>query len=83
MIRWCAWHKIFRCVIRWWTARETSVRWMATVAAAMRYTEAKMTAFAEEMMADIEKETVDFVPNYDASRQEPSVLACQSSPAVC
>jgi len=43
-------------------------------AAAMRYTEAKMTALAEEMMADIEKETVDFVPNYDASRQEPSVL---------
>ncbi|MCX7136413.1 MAG: DNA gyrase subunit A, partial [Proteobacteria bacterium] len=43
-------------------------------AAAMRYTEAKMTSLAEEMMADIEKETVDFVPNYDASRQEPSVL---------
>jgi DNA gyrase subunit A len=43
-------------------------------AAAMRYTEAKMTALAEEMMADIDKETVDFVPNYDASRQEPSVL---------
>jgi DNA gyrase subunit A len=33
-----------------------------------------MTSLAEEMMADIEKETVDFVPNYDASRQEPSVL---------
>ncbi|MCX6762773.1 MAG: DNA gyrase subunit A [Candidatus Moranbacteria bacterium] len=43
-------------------------------AAAMRYTEAKMTSLAEEMMADIEKETVDFVPNYDSSRQEPSVL---------
>jgi DNA gyrase subunit A len=43
-------------------------------AAAMRYTEAKLTSLAEEMMADIEKETVDFVPNYDASRQEPSVL---------
>ncbi len=43
-------------------------------AAAMRYTEAKMTSLAEEMMADIEKETVDFVPNYDSSRFEPSVL---------
>jgi DNA gyrase subunit A len=43
-------------------------------AAAMRYTEAKLTSLAEEMMADIEKETVDFVPNYDASRQEPSVF---------
>jgi len=47
-------------------------------AAAMRYTEAKLTAFAEEMMADIEKETVDFVPNYDASRQEPSVLPAKA-----
>jgi len=43
-------------------------------AAAMRYTEAKLTSLAEEMMTDIEKETVDFVPNYDGSRQEPSVL---------
>ena len=46
--------------------------------AAMRYTEAKMTSLAEEMMADIEKETVDFVPNYDASRQEPSVLPAKA-----
>src|SRR3989338_11439955 len=43
-------------------------------AAAQRYTEAKMTAIAEELLADIEKETVDFVDNYDASRQEPTVL---------
>jgi len=43
-------------------------------AAAMRYTEAKLTSLAEEMMADIEKDTVDFVPNYDSSRQEPSVF---------
>ncbi len=43
-------------------------------AAAMRYTEAKLTPLAEEMMVDIEKNTVDFIPNYDASRKEPSVL---------
>ncbi len=43
-------------------------------AAAMRYTEAKLTTLAEEMMTDIEKDTVDFVPNYDGSRKEPSVL---------
>jgi DNA gyrase subunit A len=42
--------------------------------AAMRYTEARMTKLAEEMLADIEKETVDFGPNYDESRQEPLVL---------
>jgi len=43
-------------------------------AAAMRYTEAKMTAISEEMLADIEKDTVDFVPNYDGSLEEPVVL---------
>jgi len=43
-------------------------------AAAMRYTEARMTGIAEEMLFDIEKETVDFVPNYDGSKKQPSVL---------
>ncbi len=43
-------------------------------AAAMRYTEAKMSVFGEAMMEDINKETVDFVDNYDGSMQEPSVL---------
>lgn len=42
--------------------------------AAMRYTEARLSKFAEEMLADIEKETVDFVPNFDATLQEPVVL---------
>jgi DNA gyrase subunit A len=40
----------------------------------MRYTEIRMTPLAEEMLADIEKETVDFVPNYDDSLREPAVL---------
>jgi DNA gyrase subunit A len=42
--------------------------------AAMRYTEAQLSRIAGEMLADIEKETVDFVPNYDESTQEPTVL---------
>lgn len=42
--------------------------------AAMRYTEVRMSPFAVEMLADIEKETVDFVPNYDGTRKEPVVL---------
>jgi DNA gyrase subunit A len=42
--------------------------------AAMRYTEARMTPICQEMLADIEKETVDFVPNYDNTRTEPRVL---------
>ncbi|MFA6422731.1 MAG: DNA gyrase subunit A, partial [Candidatus Buchananbacteria bacterium] len=43
-------------------------------AAAMRYTEAKLSAIAEEMLFDIEKNTVDFIPNYDGAHMEPRVL---------
>jgi DNA gyrase subunit A len=42
--------------------------------AAMRYTEARLSKIAEEMLADIEKETVNFTPNFDESTQEPVVL---------
>jgi len=42
--------------------------------AAMRYTEVRMAKLAHEMLADIDKETVDFTPNYDESESEPSVL---------
>ena len=43
-------------------------------AAAMRYTEAKMQSFSDEMLQDIEKNTVNFSPNYDGTRNEPAVL---------
>ncbi len=43
-------------------------------AAAMRYTEARMSKLAHELLADIDKETVDFTPNYDEKELEPSVL---------
>lgn len=43
-------------------------------AAAMRYTEARMAAITDEILADLEKDTVDFVPNFDASLQEPALL---------
>ncbi|MGH8141074.1 MAG: DNA gyrase subunit A, partial [Steroidobacteraceae bacterium] len=42
--------------------------------AAMRYTEVRMSKLAHELLADIDQETVDFVPNYDESEHEPSVL---------
>src|SRR4051812_32362432 len=42
--------------------------------AAMRYTEVRMSRLASELLADIDKETVDFVPNYDGNETEPSVL---------
>jgi DNA gyrase subunit A len=50
-------------------------------AAAMRYTEARLTAVATAMLADIEKNTVNFVPNFDDSLQQPSVLPA-SFPAL-
>ncbi|VAW73494.1 DNA gyrase subunit A, partial [hydrothermal vent metagenome] len=42
--------------------------------AAMRYTEVRMSKIAHELLADLDKETVDFVPNYDESEYEPSVM---------
>ena len=46
-------------------------------AAAMRYTEARMSKLAMEMMADIDKDTVDFGPNFDETLQQPLVLPCR------
>jgi DNA gyrase subunit A len=46
--------------------------------AAMRYTEARLTRVSEELLADLEKETVDFVPNFDQTREEPSVLPAKT-----
>lgn len=43
-------------------------------AAAMRYTEAKLAPVSEELLSDIDKQTVDFIPNYDGSHDEPTVL---------
>ncbi len=43
--------------------------------AAMRYTEIRLARIADEVLADLEKDTVDYVPNYDESLQEPSLLA--------
>ncbi|OGZ57045.1 MAG: DNA gyrase subunit A [Candidatus Ryanbacteria bacterium RIFCSPLOWO2_02_FULL_47_14] len=42
--------------------------------AAMRYTEARLTRISDELLSDIDKETVDFIPTYDGSREEPTVL---------
>ena len=42
--------------------------------AAMRYTEARMTHLGAALMTDMEKDTVDFVPNYDETRTEPTVF---------
>ncbi|MBX5492266.1 MAG: DNA gyrase subunit A [Chloroflexi bacterium] len=51
--------------------------------AAMRYTEARLTPIAMEMLADIDMETVDWVPNYDNTRQEPTVLPGRFPNLIC
>ena len=66
---------------QWWSLRYPLVDGQGNFgsmdgdsAAAMRYTEARMRKIADEVMADIDKDTVDFVPNYDDSEKEPVVL---------
>ena len=68
-----AWRSRSRCGTRSWTARATG-NIDDYPAAAMRYTECRLTRLATEMLRDIDMDTVDFVPNYDESRREPSVL---------
>lgn len=52
-------------------------------AAAMRYTEARLTPIAVEILADLDKETVDFMPNYDGTLQEPKVLTGKFPNLLC
>jgi len=52
-------------------------------AAAMRYTEARLTPLAMEMLADLQKDTVKFVPNYDGTREEPRVLPGKFPNLLC
>lgn len=52
-------------------------------AAAMRYTEARLSPMAMELIADLEKETVDFMPNYDGTLQEPKVLPGKFPNLIC
>jgi DNA gyrase subunit A len=52
-------------------------------AAAMRYTEARLTPIAVEILADLDKETVDFMANYDATREEPTVLPGKFPNLIC
>ena len=55
-------------------ARKLWIDGRRSAPAAMRYTEARMSALAEELLVDLEKETVDLRDNYDATRKEPVVL---------
>src|SRR5262245_4706676 len=63
---WSGWPSPGRCATRWSPGNDP--------AAAMRYTEARLTPLAMEMLREIDEETVDFIPNYDGRVQEPTVL---------
>ena len=69
-----AWRSRSRCATRSSTARATSARSTTTRPAAMRYTEARLAKLAEEMLRELDSDTVDFGPNYDESKREPLVL---------
>jgi DNA gyrase subunit A len=71
---WCGWPKISQCVCRLIDGQGNFGSMDGDPAAAMRYTEARLSKAADSLLADIDKDTVDFRPNYDESIYEPSVL---------
>ena len=77
-----AWRRTSRCATRSSTARATSAPSTTTRAAAMRYTEARLTPLAREMLRDLDADTVDFAPNYDGS-QAASRSSCRRASRTC
>ncbi len=83
MIRWSGWRRIFPCAISLIDGQGNFGSIDGDPPAAMRYTEVRMARIAEEMLADLEKETVDFIPNYDESLKEPIRSAVPRCPCCC
>ena len=75
--RWCAWCRTSRCAIRWSTARATSARSTATPRRPIATPRRGSRRIAMTMLEDIDKNTVDFQPNFDDRLQEPTVLPVQ------
>ena len=74
MTRWCAWRSHFSLRYPLVDGQGNFGSVDGDPPAAYRYTECRMTAIAEELLADIDKDTVDFVANFDESTVEPVVL---------
>ena len=72
--RWCAWPRTGTCAIVLIHAQGNFGSIAGLPPAAMRYTEARLSAVAAEMLADLERDTVDFIDNYDGKYREPLVL---------
>ena len=73
-IPWCAWHRIGHLRYTLVDGQGNFGSIDGDSPAAMRYTEARLRRIAEELLADINKDTVDFQPNFDDSLTEPTVL---------
>ncbi len=73
-IRSSRWHSRSRTATCWYRGRVTSDRLTVTAAAASRYTEVRLFPYAEALLEDLDKDTVRFIPNYDESLKEPTVL---------
>jgi DNA gyrase subunit A len=71
---WCAWPSRSRCAIMLVDGQGNFGSVDGDPPAAMRYTEVRMTRIADTLLDDLDKETVDFVPNYDNTEHEPTVL---------
>ncbi len=77
MMRSCVWRRTSPCAICSSTATATSAPSTAIPRAAYRYTEARLSKISNEMLRDLEKDTVDWDPNFDETRREPRVLPCR------
>ena len=74
MTLWFAWRSPSRCAIRWWKGRATSAPWTATRRPPTGTPKPDWRKVATALLEDLDKETVDFKPNYDDSETEPEVL---------
>ena len=72
--RWCAWRSLSTCATRWSMAREISARSMAIRRRPCGTPKRASRTSPKTLLADIEKETVDFIPNFDETAHEPVVL---------
>ena len=76
MMHWCGWHRILPCAIRWSMVRATFGNVDGDNAAAMRYTEARMTDVSTLLLQGMDEDAVDFRETYDGEDKEPIVLPC-------
>ncbi len=83
MMPWPAWRRISPCAIHLVDGQGNFGSIDGDSPAAMRYTEARLGQMAEEMLVDIDKNTVDFIDNFDGTLKEPICFAVPSAKSAC